>query len=50
MSKKNIRNLFTQDLKISQKSVWATDITYIPMAKGFYLTAIIDLQFVLNGA
>jgi putative transposase len=31
--------------------VWATDITYIPMAKGFmYLTAIIDLhtRFVLN--
>jgi hypothetical protein len=25
--------------------VWATDITYIPMAKGFmYLTAIIDLH------
>jgi putative transposase len=31
--------------------VWTTDITYIPMAKGFmYLTAIIDLhtRFVLN--
>jgi putative transposase len=38
-------------LKISQKIRWATDITYIPMAKGFmYLTAIIDLhtRFVLN--
>jgi putative transposase len=35
-----------KDLKISQKNqVWATDITYIPMAKGFmYLTAIIDLH------
>jgi putative transposase len=31
--------------------VWATDITYIPMAKGFmYLTAIIDLysRYVVN--
>jgi putative transposase len=41
-----------KDLKISHKNqVWATDITYIPMAKGFmYLTAIIDLhtRFVLN--
>jgi putative transposase len=39
-------------LKITHKNqVWATDITYIPMAKGFmYLTAIIDLhtRFVLN--
>ena len=39
-------------LKITHKyQVWATDITYIPMAKGFmYLTAIIDLhtRFVLN--
>ncbi|CAM2979551.1 putative transposase [Flavobacterium frigoris] len=38
--------------KITPKNqVWATDITYIPMAKGFmYLTAIIDLhtRFVLN--
>jgi putative transposase len=43
-----------KDLKIShKKSGRATDITYIPMAKGFmYLTAIIDLhtRFVLNGA
>lgn len=39
-------------LEITHKNhVWATDITYIPMAKGFmYLTAIIDLhtRFVLN--
>lgn len=39
-------------LKITHKNqIWATDITYIPMAKGFmYLTAIIDLhtRFVLN--
>lgn len=39
-------------LKITHKNqVWATDITYIPMAKGFmYLCAIIDLhsRFVLN--
>jgi putative transposase len=30
--------------------VWATDITYIPMAGFMYLTAIIDLhtRFVLN--
>jgi putative transposase len=39
-------------LKITHKNqVWATDITYIPMAKGFmYLTAIIDLhtRFILN--
>jgi putative transposase len=34
-----------KDLKISHKNQWATDITYIPMAKGFmYLTAIIDLH------
>lgn len=34
-----------RDLKITQPNqVWATDITYIPMAKGFmYLTAIIDV-------
>jgi putative transposase len=40
-----------KDLKIIKKSGVATDITYIPMAKGFmYLTAIIDLhtRFVLN--
>lgn len=39
-------------LKITHKNqVWATDITYIPMEKGFmYLCAIIDLhtRFVLN--
>jgi putative transposase len=39
-------------LVISRKNqVWATDITYIPMVKGFmYLTAIIDLhtRYVLN--
>lgn len=39
-------------LEITHKNqVWATDITYIPMAKGFmYLCAIIDLhtRFVLN--
>ncbi|MFE3866503.1 transposase [Flavobacterium sp. LS2P90] len=39
-------------LKITHKNqVWATDITYIPMAKGFmYLTAIIDLhtRFILK--
>ncbi len=39
-------------LEINRKNqVWATDITYIPMAKGFmYLTAIIDLhtRYVLN--
>jgi putative transposase len=39
-------------LKITHKNqVWATNITYIPISKGFmYLTAIIDLQtrFILN--
>lgn len=35
-----------KDLEITKKNqVWATDITYIPMNKGFmYLTAIIDLH------
>jgi putative transposase len=41
-----------KDLEITHKNqVWATDITYIPMNKGFmYLTAIIDLhtRYVLN--
>lgn len=41
-----------RDLKIERKNqVWATDITYIPMEKGFmYLTAIIDLhtRYVVN--
>lgn len=41
-----------KDLKITHKNkVWATDITYIPMNKGFmYLIAIIDLhtRYVLN--
>ena len=41
-----------KDLQITHKNqVWATDITYIPMAKGFmYLCAIIDLhtRYVLN--
>lgn len=41
-----------KNLKITHKNqVWATDITYIPMNKGFmYLTAIIDLhrRYVLN--
>jgi putative transposase len=41
-----------RDLKIARPNqVWATDITYIPMEKGFmFLTAIIDLnsRFVLN--
>jgi putative transposase len=41
-----------RNLKIDRPNqVWATDITYIPMEKGFmYLTAIIDLhsRFVLN--
>lgn len=41
-----------KDLEITRKNqVWATDITYIPMEKGFmYLCAIIDLhtRFVLN--
>ena len=41
-----------KNLEITRKNqVWPTDITYIPMAKGFmYLTAIIDLKtrFVLN--
>lgn len=41
-----------KDLKITKKNqVWATDITYIPMARGFmYLSAIIDLhtRYVLN--
>jgi putative transposase len=34
-----------RDLKVNRPNhVWATDITYIPMAKGFlYLTAIIDV-------
>lgn len=42
-----LRNLKTE--RVNQ--VWATDITYIPMEKGFmYLTAIIDLhsRYVLN--
>jgi putative transposase len=36
MSNKNIRNTYLlKDLKIAIKNqVWATDITYIPMAKG----------------
>jgi putative transposase len=41
-----------RNLKIQRANqVWATDITYIPMAKGFmYLTAIIDLhsRYVVN--
>jgi putative transposase len=41
-----------KNLQITHRNqVWATDITYIPMAKGFmYLTAIIDLhtRYVLN--
>lgn len=41
-----------KDLEITRKNqVWATDITYIPMEKGFmYLCAIIDLhtRYVLN--
>lgn len=41
-----------RDLKIdSPNQVWATDITYIPMRKGFmYLVAIVDLhsRYVLN--
>ena len=41
-----------RNLKVERPNqVWATDITYIPMAKGFmYLTAIIDLhsRFVVN--
>ena len=41
-----------KNLKITHKNqVWATDITYIPMEKGFmYLTAIIDLhsRYILN--
>ncbi len=41
-----------KNLEITHKNqVWATDITYIPMQKGFmYLTAILDLhtRYVLN--
>src|SRR5690606_12085449 len=41
-----------RDLEISRSNqVWATDITYIPMGKGFmYLCAIIDLhsRYVVN--
>lgn len=41
-----------KNLEITHKNqVWATDITYIPMQKGFmYLTAIVDLhtRYVLN--
>ena len=41
-----------RELEITRKNqVWATDITYIPMKKGFlYLTAVIDLhtRFVVN--
>ena len=41
-----------RNLKIERPNqVWATDITYIPMSKGFmYLTAVIDLhtRYVLN--
>lgn len=41
-----------RDLKVQRvNQVWATDITYVPMEKGFmYLTAIIDLhsRYVLN--
>jgi putative transposase len=42
---KYIRHYLLKGLKIiSLNQVWAIDITYIPMAKGFmYLTAIIDL-------
>ena len=46
------KGLAYSNLKITYKNqVWATDITYIPMNKGFmYLTAIIDLhtRYVLN--
>lgn len=41
-----------RDLKVERSNqVWSTDITYIPMKKGFmYLTAVIDLhsRYVLN--
>lgn len=41
-----------RDLKVTHSNqVWATDITYIPMEKGFmFLTAVIDLhsRYVLN--
>jgi putative transposase len=42
---KYIRPYFLKGLKITRPNqVWAIDITYIPMARGFmYLTAIIDL-------
>jgi len=42
---KYIRPYLLRDLKIIRPNqVWAIDITYIPMAKGFlYLTAIIDV-------
>jgi len=42
---KYIRPYLLRGLKaVRSNQVWATDITYIPMAKGFlYLTAIIDL-------
>ena len=42
---KYIRPYLLRDLKITRPNqVWAIDITYIPMPKGFlYLTAIIDV-------
>ncbi|WP_437372838.1 DDE-type integrase/transposase/recombinase [Maribacter litoralis] len=43
---------FLRNLNVERPNqVWATDITYIPMRKGFiYLVAIIDLhnRYVLN--
>lgn len=53
INKKHEKYLYLlKDLEITKKNqVWATDITYIPMNKGFmYLIAIIDLhtRMVLN--
>jgi len=42
---KYIYPYFLRNLNITSPQVWAIDITYIPMSKGFmYLTAIIDLH------
>ena len=46
-----IHNLLRNLKEERPDQVWATDITYMPMRKGFmYLVAIIDLhsQYVLN--
>jgi putative transposase len=37
--------IYSKIWRLAKNQVWATDITYIPMAKGFmYLTALICIQ------